>query len=177
MKTLAVVKDLDVAEDGGPKLDARAPRVCVNQLCFERSEEAFGDGVVPALAVHADLDAERVERRSVVLTGVLAAAVRVVLQARRWCSATNGLVERTQGQARRERCIKSPSDNASGEEVCQVAPAFVGPDVGWAGLALVVVRKRRRGRACRLNARIVLSTRLLLAGKPEARSTASTRGL
>jgi hypothetical protein len=62
---------------------------------FERREEDLRYGIIPtvALAVSADFEAERRERRAIVSAGVLAATVRMVLLPWRWCSAANGFVQ------------------------------------------------------------------------------------
>jgi hypothetical protein len=41
----AVEEDLDVLEDLGPQLRLRRPGAAVDELLFQRREEALGDGV------------------------------------------------------------------------------------------------------------------------------------
>lgn len=50
MTPLAVVEDLGVLEYGRPGLGEGGEPALVDQLDFERGEEALGDGVVPAVA-------------------------------------------------------------------------------------------------------------------------------
>ncbi len=50
MKSSFVVKDLDILEDAHGRLDPGSVGVSINQLLFERPEEAFCDCIVPAIS-------------------------------------------------------------------------------------------------------------------------------
>src|SRR5258708_7000450 len=135
MAPTAVVEGLDVLEDGGPRLASTNVVSAMDELGLERREEAFGDGVVPAIAfaTHAAEDVVVAELALVLHARVLDAAVRVMEEARFGVSGLQGHGQGVEGQAPIDVRIEGPADHTSREEVqdrCEVQPALSCPDVG-----------------------------------------------
>src|SRR5829696_8848271 len=80
---LAVVEDLDEIEDRRAQPGSGRPGVAVEQLAFQRGEEALGDGVVQRIPdrSHGSDEAGGVQAAAVGERGVLAAVVGVADQA------------------------------------------------------------------------------------------------
>ena len=85
MQPDSVVEYFDVLENRGARFGARREIFVMNQFRFQRTKEAFHDGVVPAvaLAAHAANHAVFFQQRLVVTTGVLTSTIAVVNQAGR----------------------------------------------------------------------------------------------
>ena len=119
MPARAVVEDLDVPEDrevgGCAGLEART----VDALDLHAAPEAFGAGVVVAVAApaHADREAVISEVLAVRLGRVLAAAVAVVQQSGAGSTGGDGGVQRAQDQAGFQVLIHGPADDLAREEV------------------------------------------------------------
>src|SRR5687768_12753345 len=100
MSALSIVPDLNELKDIAGGFFTRAPIRVVDQLALERSEEAFGHGIVPTVpfAAHACCDAVRSEQRAVLLTRVLHPAIGVMKQAGFWLTPSQGHAQRAQHQ-------------------------------------------------------------------------------
>ena len=79
MKSLAIVKDLDVIEDLGSGVGSGGEVEAVDQLQFEGAPEAFHGGIVitVAAATHGGEEAGLSECLTIIGTGVLDAAIRM----------------------------------------------------------------------------------------------------
>jgi len=118
MQPLSVVEDLYIVEDVPPCLVPWSVLAVMHKLFLQRTEEAFHWSVVPAvsLAAHADLHTVACEQVSVVLTGILAAAIRMVNQPRLPMAA------RVRANCGRMR---------SGHTSCHSSPGYTGaPGIG-----------------------------------------------
>src|SRR2546426_11875251 len=82
MPPLAIVEEFEVLEELGARCRPRGPGRVMDQLDFQRREEALGDGVVPAIAPAAHTADDPVLRQHplVVATGVLTSAIRMMQQ-------------------------------------------------------------------------------------------------
>src|SRR6478752_9109313 len=80
MATLDIVEVVDVVADGSDSSGARWVAFVVNELGAQRRKEAFGDGIVPAvaLAAHAPAHVVGLQLRPIGVAGVGAAAVRMM---------------------------------------------------------------------------------------------------
>ncbi len=79
-------------------LVATVPIAPGNELPLERGEEAFGDGIVPAVAfaTHARPKPVRLEELAVRTAGVLNAAIGMMQEPWRWTPRGEGHAERTE---------------------------------------------------------------------------------
>src|SRR5712691_4871893 len=77
MPPLAIVEEFEVLEELGARCRPRGPGRVMDQLDFQRREEALGDGVVPAIAPAAHTADDPVLRQHplVVAAGVLTPAI------------------------------------------------------------------------------------------------------
>src|SRR3989441_10664580 len=82
MPPLAIVEELEVLEELGARRRPSGPGRVMDQLDFQRREEALGDGVVPAVAPAAHTADDPVLRQDplVVAAGVLTSAIRMMQQ-------------------------------------------------------------------------------------------------
>src|SRR5256712_14063741 len=82
MPPLPIVEELEVLEELGARRRPSGPGRVMDQLDFQRREEALGDGVVPAIAAAAHTAADPVLRQDplVVAAGVLTAPIRMMQQ-------------------------------------------------------------------------------------------------
>ncbi len=103
---MRIVEGSDVVVDRRPGFTLRGPRPAVDELGLQRREEAFRDGVVPAVtyAAHAAHDAARGELRPVEVARVLTATVGP------WCRAYTRSVL---GSCRPPTLIRIPQPFAS----------------------------------------------------------------
>lgn len=86
MAALAVIEDFDVFRDCQFRVSPRRILLMVDQFILQATPEAFHGRVIVAvtLARHGCLHAELREQLAVVVSTILAAAVRVENQAWRW---------------------------------------------------------------------------------------------
>jgi hypothetical protein len=112
MKTLTIVKDLDVLKDISFRLPSRTVASMMNQILLERSKEAFHRGVVVDIArtAHAGQRFMGGQKMLVASAGILAAAVGMVKQTGQRLAVRDGHFESLGGQGvRSERQIENLS--------------------------------------------------------------------
>src|SRR5690606_7018232 len=104
MSSTTIVEDLDVLEDLSACLSSSLEQYVANELLLQRREEAFSDGIVPAVAfaAHALEHAVSPEPPSKRSARVLAAAIAVEHQAATRSAKADGGVERRADEVRRE---------------------------------------------------------------------------
>ena len=100
MKTLTIVKDLDVLKDISFRLPSRTVASMMNQILLERSKEALHRGVVVDIArtAHTGQRFMGGQKMLIASAGILAAAVGVVKQTRLRLTTVQGHFKRLLGQ-------------------------------------------------------------------------------
>src|SRR5215203_6769468 len=135
---LAVVEDLDEIEDRRAQPGSGRPGVAVEQLAFQRGEEALGDGVVQRIPdrSHGSDEAGGVQAAAVGERGVLAAVVGVADQAGWRLSLADGHLQGVQDQFGAQVLGHRPANDPTRERVQdhgEVQPALVGALLGNVG--------------------------------------------
>ena len=132
---LAVIPDLDPAEDRTARLLPGLEAGAVNHLFLEAGKEALGRSVIPAVAAaaHAAHDPDFLEPFLVVAAGVLAPSVAVANQIQSGLSAEDRHVQSRENQGAINRLVHRPAHDPPREQVQndrQIKPSLSGP-VEW----------------------------------------------
>ena len=82
MKSLTIVIDLQELKDDGTGMGTGLKDMKMGTLGFERTKEALHDGVIIAVsgAAHANSDGVLSQQGLVIMSGILAAAIRMMKQ-------------------------------------------------------------------------------------------------
>src|SRR6186713_979286 len=142
-----MIVEAEVAGHGSLRFVVCAAIDLREQFRFQRAEEAFDNGVVPAIAhaAHADGDAASLEQVAIGVTRILDAAVRVMQLRRR--PRAEGDMQRTQHQVGGQRRSQGPADNSSRADVehdRQVTPPGMRRQRRDIGCPPLVRRPRRK---------------------------------
>src|SRR3989449_7298058 len=145
MPPLAIVEELEVLEELGARRRPSGPGRVMDQLDFQRREEALGDGVVPAIALAAHTADDPVLRQHplVVAAGVLTSAIRMMQQTLRRAPTSQRQAEGVEGEGIRDALAHRPADGEARVEIedhRQVEPALARRDVGDVGHPRLVGR-------------------------------------
>ena len=127
MDANTVVEDLNVLADFCPRVSLAYKARVVNKLLLQRPKEAFGDGIVPAVALpaHRLTSANGLQGASNAAGGVLDATVRVEDEPARWPSVAYRHPEGVLDQLCGHSVAHGPADDAPREQVqddCKVEP-------------------------------------------------------
>src|SRR3989442_2857814 len=111
MPPLAIVEELEVLEELGARRRPSGPGRVMDQLDFQRREEALGDGVVPAVAPAAHTADDPVLRQDplVVAAGVLTSAIRMMQQTLRRAPTSQRPAEGGEGEGIRDALAPRPA--------------------------------------------------------------------
>jgi len=114
-----------------PRPEAHA----VEPFDLQRTEQRFGDRIVPAiaLAAHRAFHFEAPHELAVVIAGVLTSAIRVEDQAGRRMPPEPGHPQGIHSQRPRHALAHCKADHLPVEQIDhhgKIEPAFIGPDVG-----------------------------------------------
>src|SRR5215213_856420 len=127
-----VVEALYVLEDRRPCSLAVRPRMAVDQLPLQGRDEALGHRVVIGISYrsHRRQKTRLLEPTAELNRGVLATAVGMVDQPRRWPASVDSHVQSVENQLRLETVCHGPADDLAGvgiQHEREVEPALPGP--------------------------------------------------
>ena len=133
--TQPIIEHFDVLEDVPFRVVPSGVMPIVHELALECSEETFDTGVVPAIPPprHADGHAVSGEQLLVSRGGILAPAIRVVRESRRWFPVRQRHGEGPLGQLHGQTVAHRPTNHGARvqiEDHRQIEPALRGPHVG-----------------------------------------------
>ena len=134
MATPRVVETLNVLRDREGGRRPGLPIVAVDQLVFDRREEALADGVIPAITftAHAADDIEFGQSVPVRLASVPSPAVRVMHEAGVGKAPANSHAQRVEHEGSPHVIGGRPADHSSREQIDddrQIEPTLPGPDI------------------------------------------------
>jgi hypothetical protein len=138
MKSLTIVISFDVREQVMPRSILALIASLMHEFRFDSAEATFHWRVVPAISLPAHgLDHPGcAEKLAVMSGGVLAAAIRVVNQARRRFLSLDGHSEGRDSQLRPHMLTHRPANDLAGKKIehdGQIEPSFLGWDIGYVG--------------------------------------------
>src|SRR5262245_46506272 len=113
MTSPAIIEELEIVEEVGASLAAGSPRRVVDELDLQRGEEAFGNGVVPAIApaAHAADDAMGRQGSLIVPAGILTPPIRMMEQPLRRASPRQRHPQGITGQGIGDALAHGPADS------------------------------------------------------------------
>ena len=134
MRALSVIEGLNVIEDGRASLLAGDEPGAINQFELQSAPEAFHDGIIVAIAftAHRGDQTSLGQGLTVIVGGILNAAVRVKDQMRWWLTSEQSHLESFQDELGIQEGAHIPADDFAAIEVQngrQEKPAFPGFNV------------------------------------------------
>jgi hypothetical protein len=138
MKPLAIVVSFNVSEQVMPGSIPSFVASLVHKFGFDRAKAAFHRRIVPAISLPAHgLDhAGCIKDLAVISGGILAAAIRMMNEARRRFLPLDGHGKRCDGQFSPHVITHRPANDLPGEEIkhdSQIEPAFGGWHIAYIG--------------------------------------------